>query len=278
MVARSVSPPRAGRGLVIALHCSGADAREWRPLAEALGADFDLLTPEHYGCEKAGAWPGERAFTLADEAERTIALIDSERRAVHLVGHSYGGAVALKVALARPERVASLSLYEPSSFHLLWSAGDAGAEALGEIRAVARYTGDLIASGDCRGAAAAFVDYWGGRGTWDALRPAVQLALLRWVPKASLDFAALFAEMAPISAFARLAMPTLILRGERALLPSRLIAEMLSRTMPAARLTVIDQAGHMGPVTHAGLVSSMIAERLAALCGRRRLCRTAAAA
>lgn len=278
MVARSVSPPPARRGLVIALHCSGADAREWRPLAEALGADFDLLTPEHYGCEKAGFWHGERAFTLADEAERTIALIDGETRPVHLVGHSYGGAVALKVALARPERVASLSLYEPSAFHLLWSAGDAGAEALSEIRAVARYTGDLIASGDCRGAAAAFVDYWGGRGTWDTLRPSVQLALMRWSPKASLDFAALFAEMTPLSAFARLAMPTLILRGEHALLPSRLIAEMLSRTMPAARMAMIDKAGHMGPVSHAGIVASVIAERLAGLCGRRYLSKTAAAA
>jgi len=68
------------RGLVIALHCSGTDAREWRSLGEALGPDFDLLVPEHYGCERTGHWPGERAFTLADEAERTLALIDGDPR------------------------------------------------------------------------------------------------------------------------------------------------------------------------------------------------------
>ncbi len=277
MVMRSVSPPPAGRGLVIALHCSGADARQWRPLREALGRDFDLLVPEHYGCEQTGPWPGERAFTLADEAERTVALIDRERRPVHLVGHSYGGAVALKVAMLRPERVASLSLYEPSCFHLLWSAGERGAEAFAEIQSVARYTADLIASGDFRGAAASFVEYWGGHGTWDGLKPAVQQALTRWAPKAPLDFSALFGETTPLSAYARLAMPTFLLFGQRALRPSRVLVELLGETMPKAWLEEIARAGHMGPVTHAETVSTTIAERIARLSGHRRLGTAAAA-
>jgi pimeloyl-ACP methyl ester carboxylesterase len=46
---------------------------------------------------------------------------------VHLVGHSYGG-VALHAVLARKDRAASLTLYEPSAFHLLKQL-DAGAAA-----------------------------------------------------------------------------------------------------------------------------------------------------
>jgi pimeloyl-ACP methyl ester carboxylesterase len=49
-------------------------------------------------------WSGEHAFTLADEAKRAIALIDGSEGKVHLVGHSYGGGVALHAALARPAR------------------------------------------------------------------------------------------------------------------------------------------------------------------------------
>jgi len=265
------------RGLVIALHCSGTDAREWRSLGEALGPDFDLLVPEHYGCERTGHWPGERAFTLADEAERTLALIDGDPRPAHLVGHSYGGAVALKVALLRPERVASLSLYEPSSFHLLRSAGVRGAEAFAEIQAVARHTAGLLAAGDHRGAAAAFVDYWSGHGAWSGLRPAVQQALNRWAPKASLDFSALFNEPTPLAAYARLAMPTLLLYGERALKPSRVVVETLGEAMARAWLEEIAGAGHMGPITHADIVSTTIAERIARLNGHRRLGTAAAA-
>src|SRR3546814_1285704 len=46
--------------------------------------------------------------------------------AFHLVGHSYGGAVPLKIALSQPQRVLSLTLIEPVLFHLL--ALDGGAE------------------------------------------------------------------------------------------------------------------------------------------------------
>src|ERR1700743_268041 len=96
---------------VIALHCSGSGAAQWRKLGEALGSRVSFVAPEHYGCDSTGPWSGERAFTLADEAGRTVDIIDAARGKVHLVGHSYGGGVALRVAMERPERIATLSLY-----------------------------------------------------------------------------------------------------------------------------------------------------------------------
>ncbi len=95
---------------VIALHCSGAGAGQWRALADVLGARHPLIAPEHYGCESTGPWTGEHAFTLADEAERTIEIIDRTDANVHLVGHSYGGGVALRAAVERPDRIAGLTL------------------------------------------------------------------------------------------------------------------------------------------------------------------------
>jgi pimeloyl-ACP methyl ester carboxylesterase len=76
------------RGRALALHCSGAGASQWNYLAEALGGGYELLAPEHFGTESTGPWTGERPFTLADEAARTIALIDKREGKVHLVGHS----------------------------------------------------------------------------------------------------------------------------------------------------------------------------------------------
>jgi pimeloyl-ACP methyl ester carboxylesterase len=248
---------------VIALHCAGAGAGQWRCLAAALGGRHEVLAPEHYGCDTSGPWTGEHAFTLADEAARAIALIDESDEKVHLVGHSYGGGVALHAALARPGRIASMALYEPSAFHLLRQMGEPGAEAYAEIVGVARRIGHGVVTGDYRGAVAAFVDYWNSPGTWDAMRPAVQTALIRWAPKGPLDFRALIEEPTPASAYDTLNFPVLTLRGERAPMPTRVIAERLSELLPTSRLLVIDGAGHMGPLTHAPVVSALIARHIA---------------
>ena len=262
MPTQHLSPANAGSTQVIALHSSGAGAAQWRQLGETLGPAYQLFAPEHYGCERTGPWSGKHAFTLADEAEKTIDLIDRSERKVHLVGHSYGGGVALHAALARPGRIASLALYEPSAFHLLKRIGDRGAAAFAEIADITHVTGQGVIAGDYAGAAAAFVDYWGGPGAWAALRPTVHAALIRWVPKAPLDFRALIEEPTPLAAYGDLRMPVLIMRGEHAPLPTRKIVEMLPSALSEARLAVIDGAGHMGPLTHGFVVSELIAAHI----------------
>jgi pimeloyl-ACP methyl ester carboxylesterase len=249
---------------VVALHCSGAGTSQWNNLAEALGGGYELLAPEQFGNESTGPWTGEHAFTLADEAAHTIALIDRCESKIHLVGHSYGGGVALHVALVRAERIASMALYEPSAFHLLRQMDGDGIEAFADIVGIARRTCEGVVTGNYRGAASAFVDYWNGSGAWDALRPAAQEALIRWSPKAPLDFRALIEEPTAASAYRTLDFPVLILRGEHAPPPTRIVAEGLSRLLPASRLLTVDGAGHMGPLTHAPEVSALIVHHIAA--------------
>ena len=258
-----IYPPwPARRGRVIALHCSGSGASQWRYLAEALGGRYEVLAPEHYGCESTGPWTGEHAFTLDDEAARAIALIDRGNDKVHLVGHSYGGGVTLNVALARPDRIASMALYEPSAFHLLRQMGERGAEPYAEITGVARTVCQGVVTGDYRSAVAGFVDYWSGPDSWNALRPSVQDALIRWAPKGPLDFRALIDDPTPASAYRALTFPVLILRGEHAPAPTRVIAEGLAELLPARRLVDIAGAGHMGPLTHAPEVSALIVRHI----------------
>jgi pimeloyl-ACP methyl ester carboxylesterase len=254
----------ANRVRAIALHCSGAGAGQWKKLGEALGPTYQVTAPEHYGCEQTGPWIGTHAFTLADEAARTIDIIDRSDRKVHLVGHSYGGGVALHVALARPDRIASVALYEPSAFHLLKAMGGQAAAAFAEIVDITRRTGHGVIVGDYAGAAAAFVDYWSGPGAWTSLKPSVQAALVRWVVKAPLDFRALIEEPTALTAYAGLHMPVLVMRGEHAPRPTRKISEALPGMLPRANLAVVDGAGHMGPLTHGPVVSELIVAHIRA--------------
>jgi pimeloyl-ACP methyl ester carboxylesterase len=250
------------RPRVIALHCSGANADQWRNLTEVLSGEFDVLAPEHFGSERRGPWPGEHGLSLADEAARTIAMIDESAHETHVVGHSYGGGVALNVALSRPCRIASMVLYEPSTFHLLRQMDERGAEAHAEIVNLAQRVNRGVVTGEYRDSIATFADYWNGSGAWNAMRPDAQEALVRWVPKGPLDFQALLNDATPPSAYSALHCPVLIIRGEHAPGPSRIIAECLSELLPNSRLEVVAGAGHMGPLTHAPQVSALVTRHI----------------
>jgi pimeloyl-ACP methyl ester carboxylesterase len=251
------APRPTVKSRVIALACSGSSGSQWRPLAQALGRGRELLTPEHAGPGIAARLDGN-AFTLADEAARCIRLIDACKGNVHLVGHSYGGGVALQAALARPDRIASMTLYEPAAFHLLDELGADGAAGFVEIAAIARRVRDAVGAGEHAGAAAAFVDYWNGPGTWAKLSEHVRGALTRWAPKAPLEFAALMDARTVLEDFAALDFPLLVLRGEHAPMPTRVIADALPEAMHCARVEVLAGAAHMGPMTHADAVSARI--------------------
>lgn len=121
-----------------------------------------------------------------------------------------------------------------------------------------------MVSGNYRDAVAVFVDYWNGAGAWDAMRPASQKALIRWAPKGPLDFRALIEDATLPSAYGRLRFPVLIMRGEYAPPPTRVIAEGLTDLLPMSQTTVIEGAGHMGPFTHAPTVSAWLAGHIAA--------------
>ncbi len=189
-------------------------------------------------------------------------MIDASRGPVHLIGHSYGGAVAMRVAAARPACIASLSLYEPSAFYLLRDLGSRAATELAEIERIARSVVRGVVSGAYVEAAATFVNYWNGDGAWEALRDDVRAALLRWLPYAALQFHALLTETTPLMAMS-LSCPVLVMRGEHAPGPSRLLAETISRALSDRPALCIPGAGHMGPVTHADAVNACIAAHLA---------------
>ncbi|WP_210211029.1 alpha/beta hydrolase [Mesorhizobium sp. M9A.F.Ca.ET.002.03.1.2] len=244
--------------LVVALHCSGGSARQWRKFAERLDEGCRFVAPDLIGAPGGSSWAGSGTFSLADEAAGTIEMIDNHEGPVHLVGHSYGGGLALHIAAMRPHRLASLGLYEPSAFHLLNGMGSEGRVAFEEISAVAGAIAEGLNNGSYRAAAACFVDYWNGPGTFAAMKPDLQAELVRFLSKASLDFHALIHEPTHVGEYSRFGFPVVILRGEHAPVPTRLIAQELVSRIPAAIGVIIPGAGHMGPMTHADVVADRL--------------------
>jgi pimeloyl-ACP methyl ester carboxylesterase len=248
---------------VLLLHSSAGSGALWRSLTERLRTRCRVLAPDLYGYGDTDPWPGHRALTLADEAALAAAVLPPACGPIHLVGHSYGGAVALRFAQQWPGRLRSLTLIEPVAFHLLRDAAEAADRVLfRRVTALAAAVAATTAGGACQDAMAQFIDYWNGEGAWSQATPEAQAALAHRAPKVVLDFQATMSEPTPRAAYRQIAVPALVLRGTQSPRPTRRIAELVAKALPAARLETIDGAGHMLPLTHPESVNAAVAAHL----------------
>ena len=98
------------RDTLICLHCSASSGRQWKALADSLADDLTVLTPDLLGYDGRTPWPVGAPLSLDDEVEHLAPLITAQAGGIHLLGHSYGGAVALQIAMRWPDRIKSLTL------------------------------------------------------------------------------------------------------------------------------------------------------------------------
>ena len=243
---------------VLLLHSSASSSAQWRALRADLETRYRVLALDLYGYGDTDPWSGHRALTLADEAALVGALIERCDGPVHLVGHSYGGAVALRVALHRPERIATMTLVEPVAFNLLRDSGTDAPALLEEVDRVASTIAEGARTGDTHGAMAAFVDYWSGPGAWSRARFEIRAALARHVYKVTQNFHAVLSDPTPLVAYRWLRIPTLLVSGENSPAPVHRIADLLSATLLDARQAVLQDAGHMLPLSHANTLGALI--------------------
>jgi pimeloyl-ACP methyl ester carboxylesterase len=256
---RGLSFDETGRGpLVVMLHSGGMSSRQWRRAAERLAPSYRVVSPDFLGYGASGVWPEGERFELAQEIAATEALLQRLGEPAHLVGHSYGGLMALRVALAAPGLVRSLALYEPVAFGVLDAWADA--EALDDLGRDRAGVGSPDGAEALEGFLHRFVDYWGGPGGWGALRPATRDDFRRVGWKLYQEVQALLRDRTGKESYSSLTVPTLLLSGEHSPPDAKRVVEVLAGAIPGAKLEVLPSAGHMGPLTHA----DAFLERLAA--------------
>lgn len=249
----------AGTGpAVVCLHSSASSSGQWRALMDRLAPRFRVIAADLYGSGKTGAWRGERPMDLDDEIALLAPVFRAAGERFHLVGHSYGAAIALKAALALPDRLISLVLYEPVLFSLLL-ADAPESEPAREIRAVRNDCVRLVDEGRLDASAERFVDYWSGAGTWAAIPEPRRPAIAQGMRAVNQHWHALVHEPTPLGAFAAIAAPTLFLSGTASKAPPLAIARLVTSVLPRMDAQTIEGAGHMAPVADPERVNPLIA-------------------
>ncbi len=159
-----------------------------------------------------------------------------------LVGNSFGGAVALRVAAVAPERVSGL---------MLVSAPGEGIEPSPQLAAVWDAEASALEDGDLDAAVAAIVDGWTLPSSSSELRELVA-AMQRRAFETQLAGPEAPEARDPLEgglgAIANVAAPAIVAVGEHDMDDFRLAAEGFAAALPDARLETIAGAGHLAPL------------------------------
>ncbi len=254
----------SGKGTpVLALHSSGAGGLQWKNLSDHMRGEFRLIAPDLPGYGATPAWPGKGPASVENEARYVARLIKAAGQPVHLIGHSWGGAIALKIAMALPEWTRSLTLIEPAVFHVLRDAPcGADRKLFSEIAALAGAVSAAAADGHAEAGMARFIDFWNGDGAWANTSPRLRTALRGQLGQVVNNFSAGFNETWSLQEAAQITCPTLTMLGMDSVPLAQRVTEMLAETIQTSQLSLIPGAGHMAPLTDPHIVDPLISSHL----------------
>lgn len=248
----------AGSGpAVVCIHAGFGTSGQWRPLMERLAGQFRVIACDMSNSGKSGATPRGIKYTLDEEVAFLGPIFRTSGNTFHLVGHSFGGAVALKAALRYRGRVRSLILFEPTLFALLVSSAPetpAAREIVSHIESTTRRAN----LGHHESAAQEFVDYWFHSGAWASTREEVRADIRGRMSLIGQRWDALLHDSVALSDVATIDIPVLILAAGNSNAPTRALGQLLIETLPHVRRIEMEGVGHMAPLSDPDRVNSLI--------------------
>ena len=232
---------------VVLLHSGVCDRRMWDAQTAVLAASYRVVRPDFRGFGETPLPAGQ--FSVADDVVSLLDHLGVERAA--FVGSSLGGRVALEVAVTAAERVSSLLLLCPA---LRGVATTPAADAFGaeEDR--------LLDLGDVEAAVELNVSTWLGPDASAECRDVVR-RMQRHAFEVQLAAEAQPAGPEPVPVevdLAKIAVPTLVISGDRDMDHFRHVAQHLAGSIAGARLQRLPWAGHLPSLERPDEVNALI--------------------
>jgi len=233
--------------VVILVHSSVSGRRQWRSLTEALAGRYRVVALDLIGYGDRPPWNEPRPQRLTDQSALVRAIAEEVGEPLALVGHSFGGSVAMCAAAEMGARLPGLVLLEPNPFSLL---RDQWPEEYREAAALR----DAVKAGD----AAQFVDYWNGAGTWEAMGADRRRSFAEALKPNYHEWDAVMD--APAERYvSAITASTHVVSADDTVPAIARIVSLLEEVRPDWRFTRIEGGGHMAPLTRPELVDPVVA-------------------
>jgi pimeloyl-ACP methyl ester carboxylesterase len=240
---------------VVMLHGTASNAYQWSLLAEQLATHFLVLSPEIPGYEREPIKTNRDMNSLENRIRPLLHLIDSTAGKMHLVGHSFGGLVAMRLGELRPNKILSISIYEPTAIGVFKNCLEPSDLMLvAEVKQLA----EIVANSSPDVAMESFINFWHGGSHWSTIARDIQKKLSKYSSIAAQDF---------INGLEDLYQPQQrpffkgkmhVLFGTDTVPLAKRIAAKLIEQLPNATLYKLNGLGHMGPITNPELFNAAI--------------------
>jgi pimeloyl-ACP methyl ester carboxylesterase len=192
---------------VVLLPGSCSTSAVWRPVVAAWDNRFRCVTTSLLGYGGT-AERRAREISMDHETDAVEAVIRRAGGRVHLVGHSFGGLVALAVALRDQAPLASLTVLEAPAGEFLREGGEHR-----HYEAFLRMKDAYFAAFEAwdREAIATMIDFYSGPGTFASWPEKVRAYAVETTPVNILDWASAYDSRLSLAALAAIDLPLLVL-------------------------------------------------------------------
>jgi pimeloyl-ACP methyl ester carboxylesterase len=235
----------------VLVHGSWGDHHNWDLVTPGLSKSLNVATYDRRGHSRSERPPGQGSIheDVADLAALIEHLFGGP---AHVIGNSFGAAVALNLAIERPELIRSLVAHEPPLFALL--EGETQVQgALAAVQERIAAVVPLLHSGDFAGAARRFVETIAfGPGAWDQLPQATRDIFTSNAPTWLDELQEPGWMMLDLKRLGAFSAPALLSNGGESPPFFPLVVQRISAALPHARKHVFPTAGHVPHLSHPG--------------------------
>lgn len=248
---------------VVFVHGSFADHRVWEGQREAISQQYRYiaLDQRYYG---ATPWSDIGSnFSLNTHADDLAVFIERLGIGkVHLVGHSYGGAVVLVLTARRPDLVRSLFIYEPALGSIVTDPETQkilAEEQKGLAPAVAKSK-----AGDQATAVQLFIDWVESQeGAFNTLSKQTSQVLIENARTVPLQLSAPPPPAVSCAQLAQTNVRATVGKGGQSRPYYTLLSDAIHRCMPGSQLIAIPSARHMAPAKDRAAFNTAVLNHLA---------------
>ena len=240
----------AGEGpVMVLLHAAGSTGAQWRGVLGELDDKYHTITPDGWGHGKSSFWPDLETLLHDDQADLVKRILDEVGvESFDLIGHSYGGGTAIRFVLEHPEMVRSLVLIEPMVACLLRELGKT--DALAELEGIQDDFRERLAKDGPEAAWQGFLDFRNEPGTWVGYAEKTRQNFIRRTPAQLANFNANANNRTTQAEVQSIDKSTLVILGVDTSLYDLRMSEIVAENIPGAEFLILEDAGHMSPLTH----------------------------